>query len=246
MFVGNRNRQKSAHKNPKIGRARTIMAALVTVALLTVTTYCVDRAIYGAWETLRDAQKVTSDIPTEVVTPLTSAPRIGDPVTVFQRYGVLMGIGVSGDYPKENDQFLRDQMRLRFPHSEWDTAYVNEPFTTYAPGYFTLDDPSLIGHTLFALGSFPLALPAYSLVFILGNLILVLASIRRKWVFAGLVLIPVSFIAIHALSGTPIDRYGIPTYATFAGSVAIAVEWAFLHLPRRSQALDLDERGYSG
>jgi hypothetical protein len=217
--------------------------SLAAVFVIAGTTYVANRVIYGSWEIVRDAQTATNSIPTEVVKPLTGLPGVADPLTVLHRYGVLMGIGVSGDYPKENDQFLNDQMRLRFPFSEWDTAYVNEPFTSYAPGYFTIDDPSFIAHTIYALGSFPVALPVYSAVFVLGNLIMFVAAIRRKWVVVGLMLIPISFIAIHALSGTPIDRYGIPTYATFASSVALAADWAFRWITNRPQRRRLNLGG---
>jgi hypothetical protein len=231
-------------KAPKSGLAFARLwkpsVTLVAVLLIAGTTYVANRVIYGGWEVVRDAQIATSSMPTEVLKPLTGLPGVADPLTVFHRYGVLMGIGVSGDYPKENDQFLNDQMRLRFPFSEWDTAYVNEPFTSYAPGYFTLDHPSFLAHTVYSLGSFPVALPVYSAVFVLGNLIMLLAAIRRKWVVVGLMLVPISFIAIHALSGTPIDRYGIPTYATFAASVALVADWGFRWITNRPQRRQLN------
>jgi hypothetical protein len=149
---------------------------------------------------------------------------------VVPLYATLMGIGARDPYPKENDQFLAEQMRWRFFHSEWDTAYVREPYTSAALGYFALDDPSVVAHTLYAFASFPLggdvpvAGMAYSLVMLLGHVVLIVALSRRQWFVFALLLIPVSWLGVYALSNTPIDRYGIPAYPLFVGAVALACD----------------------
>ena len=215
----------------RLNRARALRIAtgVLLVGVLATATVAADRAIYAGWEQLRDAQTVTNNQVTVTLKPLESAPNLPTPESLVSLYGTLLGIGVTEPYPKENDQFLAEQMRVRIFHSEWDTAYVREPYTSAALGYFALDDPSLVAHTIYALGSQPIGGfsppgTAYSLVMLLGHIVLIVALVRRQWFVAALLLIPVSWLAVYALSATPIDRYGIPAYPLLVGAVALACD----------------------
>jgi len=207
-----------------------IVSATLLVGVLAGSTVAIDRAMYSGWERLRDAQTSTNNQTSVTLKPLESAPTLPSVKDVVPLYGTLLGIGVREPYPKENDQFLAEQMRWRFFHSEWDTAYVREPYTSAALGYFALDDPSIVAHTLYAFASFPfgsevpVAGMAYSLVMLLGHVVLVVALVRRQWFVFALLMIPVSWIGVYALSNTPIDRYGIPAYPLFVGAVALACD----------------------
>ena len=207
-----------------------VFSGVMLVAVLAGSTVVIDRAMYAGWERLRDAQTATNDQASVTLKPLESTPTLPSVVDVVPLYGTLMGIGVREPYPKENDQFLAEQMRWRFFHSEWDTAYVREPYTSAALGYFALDDPSVVAHTLYAFASFPLgdnvpvAGMAYSLVMLLGHVVLIVALVRRQWFVFALLMIPVSWLGVYALSNTPIDRYGIPAYPLFVGAVALACD----------------------
>jgi len=211
-------------------RVVRVVSAAMLIALLAGSTVVLDRAMYSGWERLRDAQTTTNDQTSITLKPLESAPSLPSPQRLVMLYGTLMGIGVTEPYPKENDQFLAEQMRWRFFHSEWDTAYVREPYTSAALGYFALDDPSIVAHTLFAFASFPLgsdvpvAGVAYSLVMLLGHVVLLVALVRRQWFVFALLMIPVSWLGVYALSNTPIDRYGIPAYPLFVGAIALACD----------------------
>jgi len=211
-------------------RAVRVISGALLIAVLAGATLVVDRVMYAGWERLRDAQTATNNQTSVTLKPLESAPTLPSVSDVVPLYGTLLGIGVREPYPKENDQFLAEQMRWRFFHSEWDTAYVREPYTSAALGYFALDDPSIVAHTLYAFASFPLGsdIPvagmAYSLVMLLGHVVLIVALIRRQWFVFALLMIPVSWLGVYALSNTPIDRYGIPAYPLFVGAVALACD----------------------
>ena len=218
---------------PSVLRFRRVGVRVISgVALFMViagATFAADRAIYAGWETLRDSQTATNSHDTVVLKPLEQAPDLPSPSDLPSLYSTLVGIGITEPYPKENDQFLAAQMRVRFFHSEWDTAYVREPYTSAALGYFALDDPSIVAHTIYALGSQPIAGftvagVAYSTVMVLGHVVLIVAFVRRQWFVGALVLIPISWLAVYALSNTPIDRYGIPAYPLLAGAVALACD----------------------
>jgi hypothetical protein len=202
---------------------------VILVGAISGVTFATDRAIYAGWEAIRDAQTTTNAINPIVLKPLETAPGLPSPGKAVSLYTTLLGIGITEPYPKENDQFLAEQMRVRFVHSEWDTAYVREPYTSSALGYFALDDPSIVAHTIFAIGSLPIGEfsppgVAYSLVMVLGHAVLIVALLRRQWFVFALLLIPVSWLAVYALSNTPIDRYGIPAYPLLAGAVALACD----------------------
>jgi hypothetical protein len=210
-------------------RGVRIISAVLLVGVISGATLAADRAIYAGWERLRDAQTATNAINPVVLKPLEEAPGLPSPGKALSLYSTLVGIGITEPYPKENDQFLAEQMRVRFYHSEWDTAYVREPYTSAALGYFALDDPSIVAHTIYALGSQPIAGftvagVAYSTVMVLGHAVLIIAFVRRQWFVGALLLIPVSWLAVYALSNTPIDRYGIPAYPLLAGAVALACD----------------------
>jgi len=207
-----------------------VISGVMLVAVLAGSTVVIDRAMYAGWEQLRDAQTGTNEQASVTLKPLESTPSLPSVEDVVPLYATLMGIGARDPYPKENDQFLAEQMRWRFFHSEWDTAYVREPYTSAALGYFALDDPSVVAHTLYAFATFPLggdvpvAGMAYSLVMLLGHVVLIVALSRRQWFVFALLLIPVSWLGVYALSNTPIDRYGIPAYPLFVGAVALACD----------------------
>jgi hypothetical protein len=207
-----------------------VISGVMLVAVLAGSTVVIDRTMYAGWEQLRDAQTGTNEQASVTLKPLESTPSLPSVEDVVPLYATLMGIGARDPYPKENDQFLAEQMRWRFFHSEWDTAYVREPYTSAALGYFALDDPSVVAHTLYAFATFPLggdvpvAGMAYSLVMLLGHVVLIVALSRRQWFVFALLLIPVSWLGVYALSNTPIDRYGIPAYPLFVGAVALACD----------------------
>lgn len=216
-----------------VRRSLQTVFSVLLLGALTLTTYAIDRSIYRGWEVIRDAQTASIVTQTKVLSPLAKAPALPRAEELVQMYGSLIGVGVTDPYPRENDLFLSQQMRLRFVHSEWDTAYIREPFTSEAKGYFQLDDPSWVAHSIYALATFPpridvpIASIAYSGTIVLGHIFILLALVRRQWVVVAVMLIPVSYLAIHALNGTPIDRYGLPTYPFFAGAVALMCNRAY-------------------
>jgi hypothetical protein len=216
-----------------VRRSLQTVFSVLLLGALTLTTYAIDRSIYRGWEVIRDAQTASISPANVVLTPLTTVPSVPRIESLVQMYGSLIGVGVTDPYPRENDDFLAQQMRLRFPYSEWDTAYIREPFTSEANGYFQLDDPSWVVHSVYALATYPpridvpIASIAYSGTIILGHIVIFLALVRRQWVVVALMLIPVSYLAIHALNGTPIDRYGLPTYPFFAAAVALICNKAY-------------------
>jgi hypothetical protein len=214
-------------------RSLQIVSSVLLLGALTLATYAVDRGVYRGWEVFRDAQTGSISPGIKVLSPLTAVPSLPRAQDIVQLYGSLIGVGVWDPYPRENDDFLALQMRLSFPYSEWDTAYIREPFTSEAQDFFQLGDPSLVAHSIYALATFPptidvpIASIAYSGTIVLGHIVIFFALVRRQWVVVALMLIPVSYLAIHALNGTPIDRYGLPTYPFFAAAVALMCNKAY-------------------
>jgi hypothetical protein len=216
-----------------VRRSLRIVSSVVLMGALALVTYAVDRGVYRGWEVVRDAQTGSIAPAIKVLTPLTTVPAVPRVEDLIHMYGSLMGVGVTDPYPRENDLFLSQQMRLRFYHSEWDTDYIREPFTSHAQGHFQLDDPSWVAHSVYSLATYPpkidvpIASIAYSGIIVLGHLLIVVALFRRQWFVFALLMIPVSYLAIHALNGTSIDRYGLPTYPFFAGAVALMCNKAY-------------------
>ena len=188
---------------------RFLFGSLVVIGL-TALMFGIGRATYAGWEAFKEPFAEKVDYKTSVVSP-DSIPSFGNPVDIATRFLVLMDLTHIEPYEPQNEIFEEAAMRLRFLHSEWDTAYVNLPTTDYAPGYFVLSDPSLIAHSIFSILA-PSSQLAYKITYGLFALFTFLLLIRKRWPELALALIPMSFIFIHAVNNTPVDRYGIPGF----------------------------------
>lgn len=187
-----------------------ILARLLAIVILTGLSFAIGRATYAGWEAFKAPYIVSSTDKTSVVNP-DAIPSFADPIGIATRFLAVMDLTHVDPYEPQNEIFEEAAMRLRFLHSEWDTAYINPPTTDYAPGYFSLSDPSLIAHSIFSILA-PTSQLAYKITYAVFALLTLLLLIRRKWPQLAIALIPMSFIFIHAVNNTPVDRYGIPGY----------------------------------
>ena len=212
MFINVIRRRKFKyfrHGEKLAGLKRFLFSSLVVISL-TALMFGIGRATYAGWEAFKEPFAEKVDYKTSVVSP-DSIPSFGNPVDIATRFLVLMDLTHVEPYEPQNEIFEEAAMRLRFLHSEWDTAYVNPPTTDYAPGYFVLSDPSLIAHSFFSILA-PTSQFAYKITYGLFGLFTFLLLIRKRWPELALALIPMSFIFIHAVNNTPVDRYGIPGF----------------------------------
>lgn len=200
-----------------------VAISVIAVTILAVSSFGLGRAVYAAWEAYKEPFTAQVSYETTVVSP-DSLPQIGNPIDVAVRFLALMDIVHVDPYEPQNEIFSEAAMRLRFLHSEWDTAYVNKPTTDYAPGYFVLSDPSLIGHSVFSILA-PAGQPVYKVTYGTFALLTLLLLIRRKWSALAIAIIPMSFIFIHAANNTPVDRYGIPGYPFAIALVTLGISW---------------------
>jgi hypothetical protein len=141
-----------------------------------------------------------------------------------ERMLALAHIGTVAPYTHENDLFLRQQMLPDWAYSQWDTKYELEPFTSYAPGYITMPNPSDILHNVFAKNA-GWAPTLYSAAFIGFASALILAVPRRRWALLLVLSVPLAFLAVYAASNSPIDRYGVPSYPWAVASVVVLLHW---------------------
>jgi len=204
----------------------TVLSKLsqAATALWNVLVYAVGLQVYSGWEAVKAPYLKNTSIPGAVIEPLSSVPYIPSAVEMTQRMFALMHMGTVDPYTKENDLFLRQQMVPGWGISQWDTAYVREPFTSYAPGYFSLPNPSVVVHTFFAHVS-PESPFLYSATFVGFLLALGLSLIRRKWRLLLVLLVPLAFLAVYAASNSPIDRYGVPAYPWASACVVVLLGW---------------------
>ena len=200
------------------------LLSVVSIVALCVLVYAVGLQVYSGWEAVKAPYLKTTSIPGAVIEPLSSVPYIPTAVEMTQRMFALMHMGTVDPYTKENDLFLRQQMVPGWGISQWDTAFVREPFTSYAPGYFTLSNPSVMVHTLFANASWTSPF-LYSATFVGFLLALGISLIRRKWRLLLVLLVPLAFLAVYAASNSPIDRYGIPAYPWASACVVVLLGW---------------------
>ena len=200
---------------------KSILFVSVVVIILTALTFGMGRTIYAGWEAYKEPFAEKVDYKTSVLSP-DSIPTLGSPAEIATRFFVLMDLTHIDQYEPQNEIFEEAAMRLRFLHSEWDTAYVNLPTTEYAPGYFVLSDPSLIAHSVFSIIA-PTSQLAYKITYAIYAVFTVLLFIRRRWAAFALALIPISFIFIHAANNTPVDRYGIPGYPFAIALLVLAI-----------------------
>lgn len=208
------------NSNHLAGFKRFLLGSLVVISL-TAISFGIGRATYASWETFKKPYAEQVDYKTTVISP-DSIPSFGNPVDIATRFLALMDLTHIEPYEPQNEIFEEAAMRLRFLHSEWDTAYVNPPTTDYAPGYFVLSDPSLIAHSIFSILA-PTSPFAYKLTYGLFGIITLLLLIRKRWPELALTFIPMSFIFIHAANNTPVDRYGIPGYPFAIALVVLAI-----------------------
>lgn len=216
--------RKNRIANKKItSSTRQIVLSVIAVVLLTAVSFGLGRVVYAGWESFKAPYVTQANYETTVVSP-DSLPQVGNPIDIAIRFLALMDIVHVDPYEPQNEIFSEAAMRLRFLHSEWDTAYVNKPTTDYAPGYFALSDPSLIGHSVFSILA-PAGQPVYKITYGAFALLTLLLLIRRKWSALAIALIPMSFIFIHAANNTPVDRYGIPGYPFAIALVSLGLSW---------------------
>lgn len=136
-----------------------------------------------------------------------------------------MGIGLQEPYIYENKLFLDQQMRLIWPVSEWDTAYVSKPYSDFAEGYFSLTNPNIFAHRAMSFSS-EFAFNAYRMIFVLSFATILWSIFKRKWLFIAIQLLPIYYIFVYAASNSPIDRYGVPAFAFAAASVGVLISWS--------------------
>lgn len=197
----------------------------ITILVSTAALF-LGRGVYGLWESYKAPYAAQVDYKTYVVKPLSGLPPVKDPVYIGERMLALMDIGHVSPYEPQNEIFLGASLSLGDPKSDYDGAYINLPFSDYAFDYFTVSNPSIIGHSLISLFS-PVSPWVYRGVFALSGIGILIFAFKRKWMLIALSFIPISFSFIHAYNGTPVDRYGIPTYP-FAVVILI---WSLGMLP---------------
>ena len=198
--------------------------SVIAIMALFVLVYAVGLQVYLGWEAIKAPYLKNSSIPGAVIEPLTGVPNIPSAADMTQRMFALMHMGTVEPYIQENDLFLRQQMVPGWGISQYDTLFEREPFTSYAPGYFSLSNPSVAVHTLFAKASRASPL-LYSATFVGFLLAIGLSLIRRKWRLFLVLSVPLAFLAVYAASNSPIDRYGIPAYPWAGASVVVLLGW---------------------
>lgn len=208
----------------RVSRRGLLAAAAVLVSMVVAVgaVYALGLTVYGLWTSFRDAHAAAAtDIPTSVISPQ-AIPGIPTVQVEILRMLALMHIGTVGDYVYENLLFLQDQLLRGYPHAEFDTAFVKAPYSEFALGYFQLTDPVQFLFRPYSIAA-RIASPLYALVWAGGILSIVVAVARSKWQLLVFMLLPFSYVAVYALSNSPIDRYGVPAYALVAVSVSVVV-----------------------
>ena len=202
-----------------------IAFAAIAIPIVLASTYSIGRQSYQAWDDFKKPYISQVKNNGYVIKPLTSIPSISTPSDIANRTLSLMNMVTIEPYEKENDLFMGIQMRRQSPSSSWDSAWEGEPQASYALNYFVMTNPGEILHNGYA----RLALVApwwYQGSFVVMWLLTLGLLIARKWKpLAVLVLLPINFLLVYAASNSPIDRYGVPTYAFAAAATVISVNW---------------------
>lgn len=187
----------------------TLKAAVVLIAFASI--YGLGRITYAGWETFKLPYTENLEARTYVVKPLEKLPIIPDPIYLGSRMLAVMDFIHVEPYEPQNEIFLGASMTKGDPKADYDGAYINKPYSTYAYGYFSMENPSIIGHSVITLFS-PIASTLYKVLFAVFIFFSAFIAIKRNWATLFILSVPWSFIFIHAANGTPVDRYGIPTY----------------------------------
>ena len=202
-----------------------IAFAIIAIPVVLVATYSIGRQTYQVWDDFKKPYISESKHNGYVIKPLSSIPSISTPSDIANRTLSLMNMVTIKPYVKENDSFMGIQMRRQSPSSSWDSAWEGEPQASYALNYFVITNPGEILHNGYA----RLALIApwwYQGSFVVMWLLSLGLFIARRWKpLSVLLLIPINFLLVYAASNSPIDRYGIPTYAFAAASIVISINW---------------------
>lgn len=219
-LIKNRNKKKPI-QNINNKYLRTIFLSVLALGVAVAFLF-IGRGTYGLWEAYKAPFASRVNYQTFVVKPLSTVPPLKDPLYVGERMLALMDIGHIPPYEPQNEIFLGASLSFGAPWSDYDSAYVNKPFSDYAPNYFVMSNPSVIGHSLISLLS-PVSPWIYRGIFILSGFGFIFFAFRKLWKLVAIALIPISFSFIHAYNGTPVDRYGIPTYPFAVLMVVIAL-----------------------
>jgi hypothetical protein len=226
MTIGAVKMTNASSKKSKLQPRHVILVALL-FALSVAGTNAIGVACYQVWDSFKESNRSQSQEKAFVIKPLSGVPSLPTPESMVRSSLAIMHMGTVDGYEYENDVFLAQQMRLNFPKSSWDTAFVSEPFSSYALNVVTPSDPSFLGHAIFSIVAL-IASPAYTLVFILLGASTFLLIIRRQWPAAMISAVPIQFVLVYAASNSPIDRYGVPTYG-LAVAVVVYVGERLIH-----------------
>ncbi|WP_277495403.1 hypothetical protein [Aurantimicrobium minutum] len=182
----------------------------VVLGISTIT-YFIGSRLFDVWKTFKESVIHEGTISKAVIEPLSKVPYIPTPVEMFERINSIMHFKTIPPYVFENDLFMHAQMRLEFPQSEYDTAYILQPFTGFAPGYFELTNPSLVLHSLLSIAS-----PIAGLIYTVMMLVLVVGAlyfaVTKQFSLTTVLGVGFQFVFVYAASNSPIDRYGIPIF----------------------------------
>ncbi len=208
------------------GLRKTAVVALSAVAVIAIFAgvYVSGLQVYSGWQDIKDPYLKTAVVPGAVIQPLSGPPALPPVWPLIQRMFALMNMGTIQHYPSENALFMKQQMRVDYAIGQYDTAYVGKPFAQYAKHWFTVPDPSNQVHQVYSWTA-PNAPIVYSGTFIAYLLVLLLSLVRRRWGSFLVLAVPLSFLAVYALSNSPIDRYGVPAYPWAVAALAGLVSW---------------------
>lgn len=202
--------QLMERKIKQISFKRILIKSLV-ILLSFVAIYALGRGTYSLWENYKVPYTKNFEARTYVVKPLETLPTLPDPVFLGSRMLAVMDFIHVEPYEPQNEIFLGASMTKGDPKADYDGAYINKPYTTYAYGYFAMSNPSIIGHTVLTTFS-PVAGYLYKFAFSVMIITSIIFIFLRKWSLLAILSVPWAFIFIHAANGTPVDRYGIPSY----------------------------------
>lgn len=213
----------------------SFLVSLLIVLVVLPGSYLFATKSYEIWTNYKVSQMPTNFEVANVIKPINKVPYIPTISETASRMLSIMSIGLQEHYVYENNLFLDQQMRRIWPLSEWDTAYVSHPYSDFAKGYFTLENPNVFAHTAISVTS-GFATIIYRIIYICSFFALFWAAIKRMWLLFVILLVPWNFICIYALSNSPIDRYGIPGFTFAAASVGIIISWTALAFAKNKQS----------
>ncbi len=225
---------------------KVLRAVLIAVGMLVLfaLVYLAGSQVYAGWQAVKAPVAHSSPRLDAVIQPLDSVPRIPTVQEMTARMFALMHMGTIDPYVHENDLFLTDLAIPDLWAAQWDTAYQDEPYSSYAVGFISISNPSPIFHYLFAKVSI-WASPLYNAAFLGFLLAYFLSAVRRRWTLLLLLSMPLAFLAVYAASNSPIDRYGIPTYPWAVAGFGVLLTWLgqFLAKTRMAEMLHSAIRG---